>query len=416
MRHLLLLILFFGFQAFAGNGWVSSGGDLYRSDKNPWFLRNTKTVNYCVSVDPKGISIPADEVRKHVKGAIDYWKNEFYFVASQSAQKKPANGTLNAVGSQNFVEGVCDKSTDLQFVIGAGSLSPEQRASISNVRRTLGRTTRTSYDFEQLRGRGFIFVASDTGPERFARIADSAKFWSKKNTLMAILAHELGHVFGLPHFGGGLMAESFAEKLTMPLAPLFLNLDKLPPVLRAKDVSQTCSVDKELLNWLGFQDAKIPVKGPSTFCLTLAISNDPNSDPAKPALFKLSVYEEASPQNPTELGRVVLSKLTKPDEFDFPLDMNINISSVIFIDSRQKVFQDDELLRLPDPNDGSKTVVTDFLFGTGEIKYGQRAELLMKDGSAKNIYIHSEPAGYKIHAEVNGKTRLIFNSDSLFMM
>ena len=45
-----LLIIFFSQLTFAG-GWVSSGGELFSDAHNPWFVRNTKDVNYCVVVD-----------------------------------------------------------------------------------------------------------------------------------------------------------------------------------------------------------------------------------------------------------------------------------------------------------------------------------------------------------------------------
>jgi hypothetical protein len=78
-------------------------------------------------------------------------------------------------------------------------------------------SVRTDYDQAQLRGEGFIYVSPVHGRLSFRGAVGKPDLWSWGGgaKLYAILLHELGHVFGLPHMGamGELMSEGFGEIL-----------------------------------------------------------------------------------------------------------------------------------------------------------------------------------------------------------
>src|SRR4051794_30919586 len=57
--------------------WVSSGGELFKDANNPWFVKNTTTVHYCVNIDESSFSATREEAEVLVRKAIQYWKKEF---------------------------------------------------------------------------------------------------------------------------------------------------------------------------------------------------------------------------------------------------------------------------------------------------------------------------------------------------
>lgn len=194
-------------------GWGSSGGgEIYDDLTNPWFLKNVSEVRYCISVG-SSFSVPKDQAKQIVKASIDYWKSEFLRTANHSG----GNSNILSLGLQNFTEVECAAgSIDLEFDFGFESLSPDQKNFLVDARKYIGIAIRTDYDTKKMRGKGFIYISSDTGANMYqnpnsALITSNA--WHQKNLLQYALLHEIGHTFGLPHAGGGLMAQTFLEQI-----------------------------------------------------------------------------------------------------------------------------------------------------------------------------------------------------------
>ncbi len=58
-------------------GWVGMGGELFKDARNPWFVKNTSEVFYCLKVDTKTISVDDATIDAAFKATIDFWKGEF---------------------------------------------------------------------------------------------------------------------------------------------------------------------------------------------------------------------------------------------------------------------------------------------------------------------------------------------------
>jgi hypothetical protein len=215
MRVLSILMISFAQLAHAG-GMVTSGGDLLRNARNPWWVKNTASVNYCIEIDKKTISATEDAINDLVARALEYWKTEFARKLKLVKNKDVLNQYLNqiGVGIQDFKKINCNGSEDLRFKFGYGTLTPEQVAYMADIRSHVSAAVRTDYDDIHLKGKGFVYIASDIGPHSYAGGADLIqKPWQYDFFLYLAIVHELGHVFGLPHIGETytLMSEGFLE-------------------------------------------------------------------------------------------------------------------------------------------------------------------------------------------------------------
>ncbi|MES2963459.1 MAG: hypothetical protein V4760_06180 [Bdellovibrionota bacterium] len=193
-------------------GWESSGGEIFRFAKNPWFVKNTGSVDYCVKIDRTSISADETTIREVVKEALDYWKRELL----QPTTKSTIGYTQLA--TQTFSEvGTCAKDTPLRLVFGRGALENDEAKWLDERGHFIGVTVRQEYDLVQLKGSGFVFIASDFGPNAYTTYPNSGhllpKAWEKRRILQYAVLHELGHVFGIPHTGTGLMSEVFLDQV-----------------------------------------------------------------------------------------------------------------------------------------------------------------------------------------------------------
>lgn len=209
MKSLLALLLA-AVPAHAG-GWISSGGELFRDAKNPWFVRNTEAVRYCVRVAEGSFSVSRDSASQLIAGAFRYWQQEFQRL---DRFKLPSEGFFT-LGTQRFEEVDCSRpNVDIRFLLGYDLLTPEEIAFLKEPRKYIGVTVRTDYDEESLKGKGFVFISSDRGPNAYLNSGSQIeRAWQHPKLLTYVLLHEVGHIFGFPHTGSGLMSEVFLEQV-----------------------------------------------------------------------------------------------------------------------------------------------------------------------------------------------------------
>ena len=196
MKKLILgLIALASSASFAGNG-SSGGGNIFGDQLNPWFLGNTKTVNYCIEISSDFSDLSESRISEVIKQSLIYWKKSFAESSGYSAVHSMGNNAL--IATQEFIlQSRCDNTTDLKFQLGF--LTDDQKKLIPDYKQLLGIAYRTSYDEVHLRGKGFIYIAPERGALRPMSRNLHPRPWSfgQNFSLFFTISHELGHVFGL---------------------------------------------------------------------------------------------------------------------------------------------------------------------------------------------------------------------------
>lgn len=261
MKKLMLAVLFYGVcvnSSYSG-GWGSSGGGQFKDDLlNPWFAKNTKTVQYCIDIDPEGFSGTRAEISKLLPMAFAYWKNEF------------ADETTIGLGKQNFVEtqGSCTGSEDIRFEFGYGALKPDQLSEFAahdaDPQDFVAITIRPDYDKVQLRGKGYVFVASDFGPHPYGHgQVVATNLWQHEGVLYRVLVHETGHIFGVTHTPGEPMGDDYPEQVLHHYSD-FREIGTISPFFRPTTNYEFCGSDSNSIN--------LPGLPPGTQCVRLSFS------------------------------------------------------------------------------------------------------------------------------------------------
>lgn len=275
MRTLLSFALLAWLATPAEAGWISGGGELVKNKNNPWFIQNTTQVRYCIEKDAT-FRWSEDELDVFFTSAVAYWREEFRRASYTSA---PLGPQVN-VFTQTFVREACSATTDLRVQFGV--LSDSQRAGLGGVdpKEHVAFTIRTDYDDVNLRGRGFLYVTPDNGPERYRGDEYQDGVWHAANGayLVEMLEHEVGHVLGLSHFGHELMDEEFGENLVThphplrrPGAPVRATL-----TFNFEAPRQTCDLRDPHLRHLAMETFGLP----QTFdCLRFEFQSDGSGSP-----------------------------------------------------------------------------------------------------------------------------------------
>jgi len=185
-------------------GWNSGGGELFKDGLNPWFIQNTKTVSACIEVDTDHFHYAdgTDLKRDYIDKVLAYWKGQF---AGQRVNSEFP--TWPRTATQRFEFGPCTDETEVRFQFGV--LSPAQLKQFDrrgqDPRDFLSLAVRTDYDRVSLRGKGFVYIAPDSGPLKPYSSDIIDRPWSANGgiRLVKVLAHEVGHIFGVAHTSSG---------------------------------------------------------------------------------------------------------------------------------------------------------------------------------------------------------------------
>jgi len=198
MRNYLkvsVIIYFLLVNSQAFSGWSANGGELIKDSSNPWFIQNTTDVSYCI-IRGENFSLDEDKADRQIRQAIHFWKLHFAKINGNST-----SGISIKIATQNFTRTSCANDVDLVFQLGV-LLDDEQNSFIRKPTRLVAAAVRTSYDEVNLRGKGFIYISPDSGPNRFESMIEN-QVWSfhlSGKLFFFVLAHEMGHLFGLSHW------------------------------------------------------------------------------------------------------------------------------------------------------------------------------------------------------------------------
>lgn len=227
-RIQLILCLFISQAAWAG-GWVFGGGDQVGNKHNPWFLQSTQKIQFCLVVDGKSISANEIQIKELVLRSLEYWRSDFFKLDKLVPTRQKTNQL--SLPTQGFELVSCNQNPELRFIFGDGALSAEERSFLERYDFVVG-SVRTDYDVDLLKGRGFIYIPSDLGPNSFVKPDQIERPWQKSGLLFRALVHEIGHTFGLQHYDRGLMMADYPERiLKKKYFSAFTSVDNLPSTL-----------------------------------------------------------------------------------------------------------------------------------------------------------------------------------------
>jgi hypothetical protein len=280
--------------AGASGATSSGGGNGISNRSNPWFLENTTRVNYCVDVHEEDMGVTQEEGAQMVRRALDYWIANFAAARSDwynQGQIVPFGQVRLA--TQQFLEVPCPTEDapqpDIRFQLG--SLLPTQQITFGGDNELIGVAMRTDYDNQSMRGKGFVYVSPQSGPNRSLSIGFSQEAWSTCGgcLLELVLKHEVGHVFGVQHSTSEVTADLMSAKL-----PAYLTLDST--VKEIKESPALGSFLSAVLTRPYFSIEQDP----------LLVSDVEESKRHEFGLSEQETHVQLRPQNPIETGSLVV--------------------------------------------------------------------------------------------------------------
>ena len=181
--------------ATAGGGWISSGGESLIYARNPWFVKNTASVDYCIQMDEASFSISKAEVEKLIVQAFSYWKSEFQI--NSNFKESPAGFAKVATQEFNYLT-KCQDHTPLIFKLGIQTLGNDEINYLVDPKKYIGVTIRKNYSLTQLQGDGIIYISADKGPDTYTNNGQlMTQAWQSPVLMRYVFIHELGHFFGI---------------------------------------------------------------------------------------------------------------------------------------------------------------------------------------------------------------------------
>lgn len=380
MRSLFLGIFVFASAAFAGDGgWIGSGGELFKDAHNPWFVRNTPEISYCIQVAPTSISVSQEKVRQAVHAALSYWKDEL----TRASDQDPAGNFK--LGMQTLKEIGCTETTDIRFLFGYETLSKEEIEFLKEPKKYIGITVRTSYDRAQLRGKGFVYISSDFGPNAYENSGQLIeRAWERPQLLQYALLHEIGHVFGLVHTGAGLMSEAFLEQMLNTNLTLLFQKLPIPSFFSPPADLSICDLGITMVtrNWVGMKSEHN--------CVVFKKRDE----------MRIEVFGKGESTTEERLGLLQMVPLDSKDFQPRP-------AIFLHLTDEQKVFSTQE------------TLFRSFMFGPMFKEYGMKANFVSGPGQVKPAYLRVTPSSLLLTSMHNNKVELVINYNSplgLFLM
>ncbi|MBI4404240.1 MAG: hypothetical protein HY537_08770 [Deltaproteobacteria bacterium] len=365
--------------------WISSGGENFKDANNPWWVKNTASINYCIQVDEHTISTSSEIISDVVSYAFKYWKEEF---ARKTSLFKDSFQLLEqwndiGVGTQSINKIACNGNEDVRLQFGYGTLTDDQKKYLRDPPHYVGVAVRTHYDTVNLRGKGFVFIGSDKGANRFAPSTQAEGSWSKDIILYLAVLHELGHVFGIPHVGSrySLMGAQILELFTSQMMAPYLEsvaVDfraEYPFFIPGSDWKNMCMTSDKWTRFFKIREKRD--------CLWFHFDE---------AAEEISISAHSKGQS----DLLSLGKLTSL-ELDFYSDFTSGV--MMMLGPSQQVF--------PSPDKTSSPWRTKagpyFVSGKGG------ARMVLIDGTETLVHMAVAPDRFEISGELDGKHQIIVN-------
>lgn len=196
------------------SGWTSGGGLLFRDKLNPWWVQNTAEVRYCISIREERFRLPRETIEQAITDGFAYWKKELAKARDATIPDLEAPNNKIRVGTQRFVQVGCDGPVDLTFQLGY--LTKEQQQSFEDPTDIVAAAVRTAYDPQELKGKGYIYVAAAQDIAHSKKKGTEHDPWLLGDGILfrATVLHEMGHIFGVIHSSSTwLMGETLVEEL-----------------------------------------------------------------------------------------------------------------------------------------------------------------------------------------------------------
>lgn len=383
-----LAILAISSSAFAGGGWIGSGGGTFKDEHNPWFLRNVSTVNYCIDLDTATFSASLDQSRAAIQDAIQYWQKQFSIIQKLSPSGQ-VDTTGAQVGTQTFNEVDClTGNPDVRFVLGYGKLQQPELDFFKDptepsktVTDYIGVTVRTSYDPVQLRGRGFVYISSDLGTHVYQNDGNLiAPAWSKPNLLRYALIHETGHVFGFPHTGTSIMSEVFLEQILEQHLTYLFQSNPIDAFLFPGPMVESCFLLPNQATWFNLPAGSDCVDMDLSDLRNIVVTTHPRNSKAAPA----------------QLGMI----------------KGLNISTLQDYRSRPGIFV--HLTPAQTVFTNQETGFRAFMVGPSFVDFGAEANFVPTGGTARPVYLRFTSNSFTITGAALGspKVGILFSYES----